>query len=229
MNKAKINEVFSSIQGEGIYAGQTQVFVRFAGCNLDCVYCDTETDSFKELSKNQLLAKIAAFDKGNDQGLTVSFTGGEPLMHSDFLLDLLPACKRRNYRVYLETNGTLADELLKIIEYVDIIAMDIKLPSSSGSGPMWQAHKKFLCIASAKEVFVKIIITKDAVMKDLKQAVEIVKDVDVKIPFVIQPAADTKRINSPGRQMISDFLKFADRHLSDTRVMPQIHKLIGVK
>ena len=155
MVKAKITEIFESIQGEGVYAGQRQVFVRLAGCNLCCSYCDTEFDYFKEYSAAELLSEIASFGKGFH---SISFTGGEPLLQKDFLKEVMPLAKQSGDRIYLETNGTLPLALREVIKDVDIVAMDIKLSSSGGHKDFWREHREFLSICAGKDVFIKAVI-----------------------------------------------------------------------
>lgn len=226
---ARISEIFSSVQGEGIYAGQSQVFVRFAGCNLECAYCDTDTSLFKEVSKRECMSRIFSLDGRLNLNRTISFTGGEPLLQIDFLKDIFPECKKRSYRIYLETNGTLFENLLKVIQFVDVVAMDIKLPTATKREGLWQAHKKFLYIACSKEVFVKIVITDETGLADFKEAIALVRDIGMDIPFVIQPVTKIKDICPPAAKKILEFLKLAHNELSDVRVIPQIHKFIGVR
>ncbi|MFA7677711.1 MAG: 7-carboxy-7-deazaguanine synthase QueE, partial [Candidatus Omnitrophota bacterium] len=109
---AKICEVFKSIQGEGLYRGVDQVFVRFFGCNLECSFCDTKLQSFQEISLPELLEQINSFN-GYDY---VSLTGGEPLLQEDFVGVLAKALKEEKKKVYLETNGILHEQLDKVIE-----------------------------------------------------------------------------------------------------------------
>ncbi|MCM8763078.1 MAG: 7-carboxy-7-deazaguanine synthase QueE, partial [Candidatus Omnitrophica bacterium] len=77
--QAKIAEIFKSIQGEGIYQGREQVFVRFYGCNLKCQFCDTPLTHYEELRPEELLNRINIF--GVDYH-SLSLTGGEPLLQS---------------------------------------------------------------------------------------------------------------------------------------------------
>ena len=85
--KAPIIEVFSSIQGEGLYIGKRQIFVRFAGCNLNCKYCDTSNSkmvfSGKEMSVTELHDKINNLITPDFH--SISFTGGAPLLQADFI------------------------------------------------------------------------------------------------------------------------------------------------
>ena len=86
----------------------------------------------------------------------MSLTGGEPLLWADFLVEFLPTL---DSKIYLETNSTLKDELKKVIEYVDIISADIKLPSSSGIQNSFALHDEFFKVACSydKEIFAKIV------------------------------------------------------------------------
>src|SRR6185295_14199221 len=80
---------------------------------------------------------------------SVSVTGGEPLVHAAFLETLLPRLQARGLRTHLETNGTLAAALRRVIAAVDVVAMDIKLPSATGR-ETWAEHREFLSVAPHK-------------------------------------------------------------------------------
>ena len=147
--KGRIAEVFDSIQGEGLYLGEKQIFVRFYGCNLECRFCDTKLKSFMEYEPEELFRELKLYQ---DKYHSVSFTGGEPLLQKDFLKEMLKMTRKDNFRNYLETNGVLYEELEDVIDYVDIVAMDLKLPSSTGLGDFWDEHRLFLKIASQREV-----------------------------------------------------------------------------
>jgi len=223
--KAKISEIFYSIQGEGIYVGYPQVFIRFWGCNLaNCRFCDTQGQEFKEYTVEELIDEMLAFDKRRFH--SVSITGGEPLLQVEFLEKFLPLYKG-DKRIYLETNGTLPDALERVLEYVDIIAMDIKLPSSTGLQPYWDEHRRFLLSAWDKEVFVKTVITKNTTLDDIKNAVELIISVDPTIPLVLQPA--TEEIDTELVEKIFSFQEEASISLPHVRIIPQLHKYIFIK
>ncbi len=223
MLKAKITEIFSSIQGEGPYVGEEQVFVRFFGCNLSCKFCDErKKTNLLEYTPSEVIKKII-----DEERRTVSFTGGEPLLQTDFLKEILLVLKEKDLRIYLETNGILKDELLEVLDYVDVISMDIKLPSSTGCVPHWKAHTMFLKEAIKKEVFVKSIITPETIPLDVEMAVSIVNDLDENIPFIIQPVSYNGNIEKIS--LLGDFFDSARGRLNDVRIIPQVHKILGVK
>lgn len=223
--KAKIAEVFRSIQGEGIYFGQEQVFVRFYGCNLNCSFCDTRIYSFKEYEALDLLKLINSCAFGCN---FISLTGGEPLLQKDFLKDFLSLSKRlKGTRTYLETNATLPEALNEIIDYIDIIAMDFKFPSSTGLKGFWQEHEQFLRIASKRQVFVKAVITNATELADLKKATQIIANFNPDITFILQP--NHFEMGASLVNKIKEFQIFSQKFLSSVKIIPQMHKLLNIK
>lgn len=222
--KARIAEVFDSVQGEGLYLGARQIFVRFFGCNLCCSYCDTKPDRFIEYEPDELFEEIKLY---GDKYHSVSFTGGEPLLHKDFLKEILKLTSKLGHRHYLETNGTLYSELEELIDYIDIVAMDLKLPSSSGMGNLWNMHKKFLKVAARKEVFLKAIICFSTKEEDLMEAVSIIKEVSPTSILVLQPNSyEDKGILN---EKLSRFKMIAGQQNVITCVIPQLHKVVGIR
>jgi 7-carboxy-7-deazaguanine synthase len=222
--KGKISEIFESIQGEGIYVGEKQIFVRFFGCNLSCRFCDTPLNKFSEYEPQRLLSELRSYP-GNYH--SVSFTGGEPLLQKDFLKEILIQSKQQGFRNYLETNGTLPEALNEVIENVDIVAMDFKLPSSTGSGEFWQVHRDFLKVASKKEVFVKVVICDSTKDEDFKKGLEIIKEANPNVRLVLQPNSfeDGELLN----EKIEDFKTACLRERIAVCLIPQMHKVMGIK
>ncbi len=220
--KGKIAEVFASIQGEGLYLGEKQVFVRFYGCNLNCGYCDTKLDSFKEYESQKLFEEIKRYGERS-----ISFTGGEPLLQKDFLKELLKLTFAEGFINYLETNGTLFEALAETIDYLHIVAMDLKLPSSTGAGPFWGEHRRFLEIASSKEVFLKTVICQATEEEDLRQGLRLIKEINQDAILVLQPSS----FENDGR--LTDKLKrFKDIGRMEnvsSRIIPQMHKIAGIR
>ena len=124
----KISEIFFSIQGESSYAGLPCIFIRLAGCNLKCEYCDTayaqDLEQGCEMSIEDIMHEVKKF-KCN----MVEITGGEPLIQDEAVL-LIKKLLAKKYKVLLETNGTIS---LKPIDKRVVKIMDIKTPGSGFS------------------------------------------------------------------------------------------------
>ncbi|MBI5447007.1 MAG: radical SAM protein [Deltaproteobacteria bacterium] len=148
MANLSVSELFSSIQGESHWAGYPCTFVRLAGCNLDCAYCDTRyaRQGGAAYSISALLEAVRA------RGLhTVELTGGEPLFQRESL-ELLEELCRAGYRVLLETNGSLP--LDGVPESVHVV-MDLKSP---GSGMVERMHWPNLALLKPSDE-VKFVLT----------------------------------------------------------------------
>ncbi len=230
MTKAKILEIFPSIQGEGKYAGVKQVFVRFFECNMHCVWCDTPasigdtTRNYKEMTLIDVFQQIHTLWKDCH---SVSLTGGEPLLQKDFIKELLPLMKKAKMRAYLETNGILPEALEDIIADIDIIAMDIKMPSSTKQKSYWKEHEEFLKIALGKEVFLKAVVSADTQMADMRKAVDLVVQRDPTLDFIIQP--NTFELKNGVMKKCLEFHDYSLKYLPNARVMPQMHKVMRIR
>ena len=238
-----IIEIFSSVQGEGKYVGYRQVFVRFEGCNLSCRYCDTENQvdahavcrvedgagsrHFLQAANPLTIEAAGGYINGFLQAVphqAVSFTGGEPLLHADFIAALLP--KLSPAARFLETNGTMTDALQKIISGLDIISMDIKLPGVIGR-PLWEEHQRFLALARQKDVYVKIVITAETTVEELDAAFGILAAVDARVPLILQPVTPFGGCEAPSPAQMLAAQERALHRLHDVRVIPQTHVLMG--
>jgi len=222
-DKVKIKEIFQSIQGEGPFIGYKQLFIRFCGCNLDCDYCDTEY-SVKG-SKEYTLQELQEITKSHQDCHSVSLTGGEPLLNTGFLKEFLPICP---LPVYLETNATLAGEVKEIIDYVDYIAADIKLPSCTGNNELWKEHESFFAAAAHKELFAKIVFDSNITEGEITQCCKL--GAKFNIELILQPKT---KANSAELCTEKDFMeRTLDRFLSKykkVRLIPQVHKFLDVR
>lgn len=99
--KYKINEIFRSVQTEGMNSGKSAIFVRFSGCNLDCKFCDTNHETFVEMTKDEIDKEVEKLSRGNSNVLVV-FTGGEPTLQlkENEVIGL-------NHPKAIETNGII--------------------------------------------------------------------------------------------------------------------------
>ncbi len=230
---AKVTDIFRSIQGEGKYIGVPQVFVRFAECHLDCIYCDTPRlssqtgvgdASYKEMSVDQVIARIKEFDYGSH---SISLTGGEPLLQEEFLKQLLPCLINEGFKNYLETNGILWKSLIDILDYISVIAMDVKLPSSTGLKSYWQEHESFLEIAREKDVFAKAVITCNTSQEDIQQLMDLIANVDPNLLLVLQPC--TEDVPKGVLDLCIAYQNFCLLKCNNVRIIPQMHKFMNIK
>ena len=243
--RAKIKEIFSSVQGEGMFAGVKQVFIRFCACNLRCVYCDTDylpvnindKDSYFEFTPKELKDYIESrFDLSSVH--SVSLTGGEPLIWADFLKRFMPGL---NVKYYLETNATIYDNIEKIIHYVDIIAADLKLPSCAGYEGVFGLHDKFFnavknsrvgCAVEKefncgnKNIFAKVVFDGNITDEEIKECTRLAGKYDFEL--VLQPRMIDDKPAVRSDFAMSVFEKFVKLH-KHTRLIPQMHKFLDIE
>lgn len=246
----RLVEIFSAIQGEGIYVGERQLFVRLGGCNLRCVYCDQpETLDATAIPRYRVeqhagkrdfvwrdnmataadvVEAVEKLDQPRGLHRTVSLTGGEPLLQASGLRDLLPELRGRGYRIYCDTNGMLPQYAAKVADWIDVVAMDVKLPSSTGEPPFWKEYAEFLELFEPSKVFVKVVVDEHFTWEEIENVCCVIAGRDGNIPLILQPvtpSADSG--NPPTPAVILDLQAFCKRFLPDVRVIPQTHKMIG--
>ena len=220
--KAELVEIFKSIQGEGLYQGKEQVFVRFYGCNLKCSFCDTKSLSYNKEELLSIMKKINILEDFH----SVSLTGGEPLLQIEFLKQLVKTLKQDKRRVYLETNGVLYQNLGEIIDFIDIISMDFKLPTSTNDRVLWEEHTEFLKIALKKEVFIKAVIGLNTSEEDLIKCLNIVKKIKPDLVFVLQPQNPHE---NQLKSKLEIFEKICKQHKINVKILFQMHKKLGIR
>ena len=235
---ANLIEIFSSVQGEGKYLGYRQIFVRLAGCNLNCAYCDTNFKSTElcnvenNFIKNPVeVSQAVEIIKNLNSKCpvhSVSFTGGEPLLHWKFIGEVARQLKNFGLKIFLETNGILVNELEKIFDCVDIISMDIKLPSVVEEN-FFNYHKKFLQLAAKKDLYVKIVISAETSDEEFDAAINLIAETLPEILLILQPVTPVGKIRATTSEKILNLQARALKILKDVRVIPQTHKLIKVR
>ncbi len=240
---ANLIEIFSSVQGEGKYVGCRQIFIRMADCNLNCAYCDTNfkrgefcnvetaagSMNFEQIKNPVDAAQVAEIIKRfNFETPThsVSFTGGEPLLNWKFIREISDLIKNTGLKIFLETNGTLPDELSQIINFVDIISMDIKLPSVAGN--YFDKHREFLKIAAQKDLYAKIVISAETTQKEFDAAINLIAEVSPEILLILQPVTPVKNVKSIPARKILELQAQALQKLKNVRVIPQTHRFINI-
>ena len=215
----KIREIFTSIQGEGPYVGQKHIFVRFCKCNLNCAYCDTDFNS--QNAKDYNIDDLALNLADNDAEV-ISFTGGEPLLELDFLKEFLSEYKSKlNKKIYLETNGTLYKNLAQIIDYIDIISMDIKLESATGQKNLFFENEEFLKIAQKKETFIKAVFDENISDDEIEKVAYLAKKYNTLL--ILQPKMPINK----GLDLDNIYNKFYKKY-KNIRLIPQVHKYLNL-
>ena len=241
--RENIIEIFSSIQGEGKYVGCRQVFVRLEGCNLDCTYCDTENKvgchahcmveeragshelvPYENPLSVEQVAEIVMRLTGDVPHHSLSITGGEPLLHVAFIKEL---AAHIDLPIFLETNGTLDRALTDCIDCISHISMDLKLPDVL-SAPVWDAHARFLKVARAVDVYVKVVVAAETRAEDVEHAAHLVANIAPATLLILQPVTPYGGCTAPTPARLLELQRIALRHLSDVRVIPQTHRMMDL-
>jgi len=211
----QVSELFYSIQGESTFAGYPCAFIRLAGCNLRCSYCDARY-TYEEEHQLMTVEKLLAFTRRHPSAL-VQITGGEPLLQEQvyYLLDELMWDERL---VLLETNGSIS--LRRVPEKV-VKIMDLKCPDSGMAEQMDLDNLKLLTPADE----LKCVISS---RRDYEWAVAMLR---THIPALADPAAIRKRVKilfSPVTEKLSPS-RLAQWLLDDglqVRLQIQLHRTL---
>ena len=154
---------------------------------------------------------------------SLSLTGGEPLLHTACIHAL---AKIVTLPLFLETNGTLPEALVEILDDVHYISMDIKLPSATGKN-LWEAHRAFLRLAKQRETYVKIVITAETDEDEFMTAVSLVAQEAKELPLVLQPVTPYGGMQAIAPTRALQLQAQALRYLPDVRLIPQAHRMMG--
>lgn len=215
-----------------MFIGRRQIFIRFAGCNIDCKYCDTENSKSGEIGKyytvDELNEAIRALMTPDFHSLEI--TGGEPLLHSEFIREFLT---KYNYNVMLETNATLPDELESLTGLVDIVSMDIKLPEHFRKENQWlnvyENELKSLKLMEDNniEYYIKIVVsptTSTKIIGDILDDLRGIISDDVEI--IIQPVSPMSLWKSKENLFVISEIIGKEYNVS---IIPQIHKYMEIE
>jgi len=204
----RVTEIFHSIQGESSYAGQPCVFVRTTGCNLRCVWCDTEYAFYggRDMSVDEILSEVGRI--GPDCRL-VELTGGEPLLQHD-IGDLARRLLDSGYTVLCETSGSLPvdrvpPEVIKIV--------DLKAP---GSGEQSSNDWRNLAMLNPHQDELKFVISS---REDYEWAARQVRERDLaRFAVHLSPEFESQDARELAEWVLADGLQ--------ARVQLQVHKFI---
>ena len=246
--KAYLSEIFSSIQGEGPFVGERQLFIRFCDCHRSCAFCDTNfsrkstflleekagsarfSQEPNPISLEQLLQWVDRLDTDCFHP-HIALTGGEPLLQVDFLEAWLPELLKRRAGVYLETTGDLPNELERVVKWIDVVSMDIKLPSVTGESSSFSKHQAFLEILQQYQLasFVKIVVSAKTDLEELLEAGKLLNKTPSQT-LILQPVTPLKAsLESPsGKQLLTWQKDLMAMGLTSVRVIPQTHRMMEV-
>ena len=207
MSEITINEIFYSLDGEGKRAGSPAVFIRTAGCNLRCNYCDTgyalSGNAGVKMSIEDIISKVSEYNCRN-----VTVTGGEPLYNPN-TKELIKKLWEKRYDVIIETNGSMP--IIEVAQYCSV-CMDWKMPSCGMCKKMLEENLSLL----SKDDVLKAVVRK-ADLPYLKKFLDTYK---LKCPVYISPVFGDIELSD-----IADFIK--DYHGSNqVRLQVQLHKII---
>lgn len=215
MQKFLVAEKFISINGEAKRAGELSVFIRFAGCNLRCNYCDTlwacdEAAAVELMSAEEIYQYIKASGVKN-----ITLTGGEPMLQKDIKLLLDKLGEDRNLRTEIETNGAVSlEEYYKSVPENISFTVDYKCPGSGMEHAM--KLQNFENIRSCDTV--KFVVSD---RKDLDKMSEIVERYSLTEKCTVYVSAVFGRIEP--REIVDHMV---EKKMNDVRLQLQIHKYV---
>ena len=256
--RAPVLEVFASIQGEGRFVGEPQTFLRLAGCPLRCRCCDTpgswrvgaepsarlDTPAGRRrepgfVTPFQAATWIAAVEPGAPR--TVSVTGGEPLSYPEFVRELKSYVGPR--RVHLETAGAHPEALERVLARVDHVSVDLKLPAdldapeelgSSGerapaSAAEWSAVRaRVLELLRGRDACAKLIVAGGRASGEFRGLLDDLAALAPELPLVLQPVTPMNGVPAPTPELLEQLVELALERRLSVRVVPQIHRQLGI-
>ena len=252
MAVAHVVEIFSGIQGEGPLVGERQIFVRLAGCDLRCEFCDTpESYPLPETARVQvdtqrgrdarpqnpipvadLIEAVRALDEPPGLHVSVSITGGEPLLHPGAVHALAVGVHKLGLRVHVETGGHRPGAVRHVLPVVDSFTPDLKLESATGAPTPWEAHCETYALLeeTGKAIAVKAVVGATTPADEVERAAAFAEENLPSAPFVLLPATlfgDGPATPTP-RQLFALHAAAARVH-PDVRVIPPVHRMLGLR
>jgi organic radical activating enzyme len=229
-----IKEIFFSYQAEGLCIGSPTLFIRFAGCNLNCYYCDTKYAKKilrrdKVDTENVVKELLRSIKKYKPE--FISLTGGEPLLQkglSQFVKKIKEKCK---IKIYLETNASLVKQFNDIVDLIDVCAVNLKIPDDdlNKKDVLIEAQKIVnLCKKKEKEFFIKIVVCGKKLYKNstLKKICQFLIKTKPKV-LILQPeTVGFKKKNKKLFFNLTKIFEFAKKYVPSIHIIPQLHRTV---
>jgi 7-carboxy-7-deazaguanine synthase len=236
--RVRLSEVFTSIEGEGVYAGTKTMFVRLAGCPLKCHWCDTPyaipMNSGDDISVDQLKKTIE--DELQPNTFKVNFTGGEPLAQADAIVELAKFTRSKGIKTYLESACYDAKKFAKVLPFIDICKIEFKLRDARAADdknyPILLRNELEclkMAVVAGKKPYIKVVVTNSSQPAELAEiARKVFASTGSKniAGFIIQPSYG---IDEPLLDRLFAFYDAVYPLYEQVRVIPQLHKLIGAR
>lgn len=234
--KVYINEVFTSIEGEGIYLGTKTLFIRFAGCPLKCFWCDTPYAlSLNDGKEYEIEEAKRLIDKNiMTNTFKVNLTGGEPLLQYKAVYEIAKHLKSKGLTTYLESSCYDANRFDYILPWIDICKIEFKTNNSNAvrkENYEKLVNENLQCLHDAlsnkKITYIKIVISNKDNPKDIKIILDkIFKRVDEEMiyGFVLQPAYGVE----PSMKQMLEIYDEVYKYYRGVRIIPQIQKVMNI-
>ncbi len=235
--KVRLFEIFTSVEGEGIFYGTKTLFVRLAGCPFTCFYCDT-TEALPPDSGDEYDIESAC--RLIDAGLArntfkVNFTGGDPLLQHKAVAELARHVRSRGIPTYLESSCFDATRFAHVLPHIDLVKIELKTRDSEfiGDGRHYDdlIDNAVRCLetalSSGKKTYVKIVVSARTAPEDFARLAGRVFGAagsESLSGFVIQP---TYGVEEPPLNQLMRFYDEVYPQYRDVRIVPQLHKFIG--
>ena len=237
--RARVSEIFTSIEGEGIFVGKKTLFIRLSGCHLKCRWCDTKyalpldsgTDYQIDEIKDLIIKELRPFT------YKVNFTGGEPLLQTEAVTELADFIKKQtNLKTYIESSCFDSELFNKVLPFIDICKIEFKtvdskvVESEEYDNLLLNEIKCLeLAVESNKTTYIKIVVTNST---DLESFKNLVYNISKKIKpsnivgFIIQPSHG---VDQPTVSKLLDTYDIVQPIFPEVRIIPQLHKEIGAR
>lgn len=236
--RVKLSEIFTSIEGEGILFGTKTMFVRLAGCPLKCHWCDTPYALPMESGSDYSIDEVKELISKNlyPNTFKVNFTGGEPLVQYEAVVELAKFVRQKGLRTYLESACYDSARFAKVLPHIDLVKVEFKLKDSKvveekNYGSLLRNELDCLkqAINNGKTSYIKVVVTNSSSLKEFKELVhevfKVAKPAEI-AGFIIQPSY---KIDEPTLNVLFGFYDAVYPVYDQVRVVPQLHKVIGVR